>query len=181
MYNASMFLHRGNLFLVGMPGCGKSTLGRLLAKRLVKPFFDADVELERRLGVTIPVIFELEGEPGFRDREATILAELVVQNNIVLSTGGGVVLRPSNRERLKQGGTVLYLHAPPATLWERTRHSKHRPLLQAPDPFARVQELYAARDSLYREVADVVVESDREQVSRLAHRLEQQLRAAARA
>jgi shikimate kinase len=90
-------------------------------------------------------------------------------------------LRPSNRERLKQGGTVLYLHAAPATLWERTRHSKHRPLLQAPDPFARVQELYAIRDSIYREVADVVVESDREQVSRLAHRLEQQLRAAARA
>ena len=117
MYNASMHLHRGNLFLVGMPGCGKSTLGRLLARRLDKPFFDADVELERRLGVTIPVIFELEGEPGFRDREATILADLVVQNNIVLSTGGGVVLRPSNCERLKQGGTVLYLHAPPATLW----------------------------------------------------------------
>ena len=176
-----MHLHRGNLFLVGMPGCGKSTLGRLLARRLDKLFFDADVELERRLGVTIPVIFELEGEPGFRDREATILADLVVQNNIVLSTGGGVVLRPSNCERLKQGGTVLSPHAPPATLWERTRHSKHRPLLQAPDPLVRVQELYAARDSLYREVADVVVESDREQVSRLAHRLEQQLRAAARA
>ena len=181
MYNASMHLHRGNLFLVGMPGCGKSTLGRLLARRLDKLFFDADVELERRLGVTIPVIFELEGEPGFREREAAVLADLVVQNNIVLSTGGGVVLRPSNRERLKEGGTVLYLHAAPATLWERTRHSKHRPLLQAPDPLVRVQELYAARDSLYREVADVVVESDREQVSRLAHRLEQQLRAAARA
>ncbi len=181
MYNALMHLHRGNLFLVGMPGCGKSTLGRLLARRLDKAFVDADVELERRLGVTIPVIFELEGEPGFREREATILTDLVVQNNIVLSTGGGVVLRPSNRERLKEGGTVLYLHAAPATLWERTRHSKHRPLLQAPDPFARVQELYTARDSLYREVADAVVESDREQVSRLAHRLEQQLRAAARA
>jgi shikimate kinase len=176
-----MHLHRGNLFLVGMPGCGKSTLGRLIARRLDKPFLDADVELERRLGVTIPVIFELEGEPGFRDREETVLADLVSQSNIVLSTGGGVVLRPSNRERLKQGGTVLYLHAAPATLWERTRHSKHRPLLQAPDPLARVQELYAARDSLYREVADAVVESDREQVSRLAHRLEQQLRAAARA
>ena len=131
--------------------------------------------------MTIPVIFELEGEPGFREREATVLADLVVQSNIVLSTGGGVVLRPANRERLKQAGTVLYLHAAPATLWERTRHSKHRPLLQAPDPFVRVQELYAARDSLYREVADVVVDSDREQVSRLAHRLEQQLRSAARA
>jgi shikimate kinase len=174
-----MQLHRGNLFLVGMPGCGKSTLGRLLSKRLGKPFYDADVELERRLGVTIPVIFELEGEPGFRDREETVLADLVLQSNVIVSTGGGVILRPSNRERLKQGGTVLYLHATPATLWERTRHSKHRPLLQAPDPFARVQELYATRDALYREVADTVVESDREQVSRLAFRLEQQLRTAA--
>lgn len=174
-----MQLHRGNLFLVGMPGCGKSTLGRLLSKRLNKPFYDADVELERRLGVSIPVIFELEGEPGFRDREETVLADLVLQSNVIVSTGGGVILRPSNRERLKQGGTVLYLHATPATLWERTRHSKHRPLLQAPDPFARVQELYATRDALYREVADAVVESDREQVSRLAFRLEQQLRTAA--
>ncbi len=103
----------------------------------------------------------------------------MLQSNVVVSTGGGVVLRPSNRERLKQGGTVLYLHATPATLWERTRHSKHRPLLQAPDPFARVQELYTMRDALYRDVADAVVEADREQLSRLAHRLEQQLQAAA--
>ena len=176
-----MQMHRGNLFLVGMPGCGKSTLGRLLARRLDKRFYDADVELERRLGVSIPVIFELEGEHGFRDREEAVLADLVTQTNIVLSTGGGVVLRSVNRERLKDGGTVLYLHATPDTLWERTRHSKHRPLLQAPDPFARVQELYATRDALYREVADFVIESDREQVNRLAHRLEQQLRAAARA
>jgi shikimate kinase len=174
-------MHRGNLFLVGMPGCGKSTLGRLLARRLDKLFYDADVELERRLGVSIPVIFELEGEQGFRDREEAVLADLVGHTNVVLSTGGGVVLRPANRTRLKDGGTVLYLHATPDTLWERTRHSKHRPLLQAPDPFARVQELYSTRDALYRDVADFVIESDREQVNRLAHRLEQQLRAAARA
>jgi shikimate kinase len=174
-----MHLHRGNLFLVGMPGCGKSTLGRLLARRLDKLFYDADVELERRLGVSIPVIFELEGEQGFRDREEAILADLLGHSNIVLSTGGGVVLRPANRERLKDRGTVLYLHAAPDTLWERTRHSRHRPLLQAPDPYARVQELYSIRDTLYREVADFVIESDREQVNRLAHRLEQQLRTAA--
>jgi len=176
-----MHLHRGNLFLVGMPGCGKSTLGRLLARRLDKVFYDADVELERRLGVSIPVIFELEGEAGFRDREEAVLADLVAHSNVIVSTGGGVILRPENRERLKLGGTVLYLHATPETLWERTRHSKHRPLLQAPDPHARIQELYAMRDVLYREVADLVVESDREQVNRLAHRLEQQLRTAARA
>lgn len=176
-----MRLHRGNLFLVGMPGCGKSTLGRILAKRLNKTFYDADAELERRLGVAIPVIFELEGEPGFRDREETVLADLVLLENVIVATGGGVVLRPANRERLKQGGSVLYLHAAPAALWERARHGKHRPLLQTPDPFARMQELYAMRDALYRAVADTVIEAEREQVGRLAHRLEQQLRAAARA
>ncbi len=104
-YNRPMHLHRGNLFLVGMPGCGKSTLGRLLAKRLNKPFYDADVELERRLGVSIPLIFELEGEPGFRDREQAVLADLVAETNIVLSTGGGAILRPANRELLTQNGT----------------------------------------------------------------------------
>jgi shikimate kinase len=176
-----MQLHRGNLFLVGMPGCGKSTLGRLLAKRLNKPFYDADTELERRLGVSVPLIFELEGESGFRDREESVLADLTALTNIILSTGGGAILRPVNRERLAQGGTVLYLHAPPNTLWERTRRSKHRPLLQAADPLARMRELYELRDALYREVADVVVESDREQVSRLAHRLERELRTIARA
>src|SRR5881628_1503264 len=147
-----MQLHRGNLFFVGMPGSGKSTLGRLMAKRLDKPFYDADVELEQRLGVSIPVIFELEGEAGFRDREAAILTELVERANTILATGGGAVIRPANRDRLKQNGTVLYLHATPATLWERTRRSKHRPLLQAADPFARIQELYEVRDALYREV-----------------------------
>src|SRR5437660_7906640 len=116
-----MHLHRGNLFLVGMPGSGKSTLGRLLAKRLGKAFYDADAELERRLGVSIPVIFELEGEAGFRDREQAIVAEFVVHANTVLATGGGAILRPVNREILKQNGTVLYLHATPSTLWERRR------------------------------------------------------------
>ncbi|MGH8315360.1 MAG: shikimate kinase [Steroidobacterales bacterium] len=174
-------MHRGNLFLVGMPGSGKSTLGRLLAKRLGKAFYDADSELERRLGVSIPVIFELEGEAGFRDREQEIVAEYVTHTHTIFATGGGAVLREANRVSLKQSGTVLYLHATPETLWERTRRSKHRPLLQGPDPYLRLQELYAARDALYRETADFVVESDQEQVIRLAQRLEQQLRAAEQA
>jgi shikimate kinase len=176
-----MHLHRGNLFLIGMPGAGKSTLGRLLARRLDKPFYDLDTELERKLGVTIPVIFELEGEPGFRDRESAVVIEFTALPNVVLATGGGAILRPPNRIALKQNGTVLYLHATPATLWERTRRSKHRPLLQSADPLARLSELYTLRDPIYREVADVVVESDSEQAVRLAQRLEQQMRAAARA
>ena len=175
-----MHMHRGNLFLVGMPGSGKSTLGRLLAKRLDKRFYDTDAELERRLGVTIPVIFELEGEAGFREREAGILAEFTEHTNVILATGGGAILRPENREKLKRNGTVLYLHATPDTLWERTRRSKHRPLLQAPDPRARVNELYEFRDSLYRDAADFVVESDQEHVVRLAQRLERELRSDAR-
>jgi len=164
-----------------MPGSGKSTLGRLLAKRLGKQFYDTDVEIERRLGVTIPVIFELEGEAGFREREAAVVDAFVLHTNVVLATGGGVILNPINRAKLKQNGTVLYLHATPEMLWERTRHSKHRPLLRASDPRARVSELYEFRDPIYREVADFVVESDRAHVGQLAQRLEQQLRAAARA
>ncbi|MEO8674767.1 MAG: shikimate kinase [Casimicrobiaceae bacterium] len=163
-----MQLQRGNLFLVGLPGAGKSTLGRMLARRLGLVFVDADTELEARLGVTIPTIFEIEGEAAFRDREAATLADLVQRTGIVLATGGGVVIRPGNRACLKANGTVLYLHAEPSTLRERTRKSRHRPLLVAADPLARLAELYAQRDPLYREVADSVIESDRERVLRFA-------------
>jgi shikimate kinase len=171
-----MQLHRGNLFLIGLPGSGKSTLGRLLSRRLEKTFLDADVELERRLGVSVPVIFEIEGEAGFRERERVMLADLVQRTNVLLATGGGAVLNPLNREGLKQNGTVLYLHAMPQTVYERTRRGKHRPLLNTPDPLARLNELYTIRNPLYREIADIVVESDRDQVSRLAQRLELQFR-----
>jgi len=165
-------LHRGNLFLVGLPGAGKSTLGRQLARRLGKTFVDADAELERKLGVTIPTIFEIEGEESFRDREEAALAELTALSNIVLATGGGVVIRPANRERLKANGTVVYLHALPEALRARTRRSRHRPLLNTSDPAARLAELYAARDPLYREVAECVIESSRDEVARLARQLE---------
>ena len=167
-----MHLHRGNLFLVGLPGAGKSTLGRQLARRLGKTFVDADAELERKLGVTIPTIFEIEGEAVFRDREEALLADLTGLSNIVLATGGGIVIRPANRERLTANGTVVYLHAPPAALRERTRRSRHRPLLNTADPAARLVELYAARDALYREVAEAVIESDRDEIARFARQLE---------
>ena len=155
-----MHLRRGNLFLVGMPGSGKSTLGRVLARSLGKSFVDADHELERRLGVSISTIFEIEGEEIFRRREEETLARLVQRVDIVLATGGGAVLRPANRERLKTGGTVLYLHATPETTWDRTRHSKNRPLLQTADPLALARSLYEQRDGLYRETADLVIEVD---------------------
>jgi len=161
-------LHRGNLFLVGLPGAGKSTLGRQLARRLHKRFVDADVELEQRLGVSIPTIFEIEGEDGFRDREEVTIAELTLLEDIVLSTGGGAVLRAANRVRLKENGTVIYLHAEPSTLWARIRHSRNRPLLRTTDPMGRLAELYAQRDALYRETADYVVESERGEVMRVA-------------
>ena len=148
------------MFLVGMPGSGKSTLGRVLARNLGKTFVDADHELERRLGVSISTIFEIEGEEVFRTREEETLSRLVQRVDIVLATGGGAVLRAINRERLKAGGTVLYLHANPETTWERTRHNKNRPLLQTADPLGRARSLYAQRDELYRATADLVLEID---------------------
>lgn len=163
-----MQLLRDNLYLIGLPGAGKSTLGRQLARRLGLVFVDADAELERRLGVSIPTIFEIEGEAVFRDREEAMLAEIIERTGIVLGTGGGVVVRAANRERLKHNGTIVYLHADPVTLRERTRRSRDRPLLNAADPLARLQELYAQRDALYREIAHYVVESDREAIARFA-------------
>jgi shikimate kinase len=173
-YNAPMSLSRGNLFLVGLMGAGKTTLGRQLARRLDKRFIDADHELEARLGVSIPTIFELEGEEGFRDREEAMIDELTRMTNIVLATGGGAVTRPASRARLKEHGTVLYLHAEPETLWQRLRNSRHRPMLHADDPRHRLVELYQARDPLYREVADHVVESDRDAVMRFVRWLDAQ-------
>ena len=167
-----MTLHRGNLYLVGLPGAGKSTLGRQLARRLGKRFVDCDHELEARTGVPIPTIFEIEGEAAFREREVQTLGELAALDNIVLSTGGGVVLRAENRAYLKANGTVLYLHVEPGLLYERVRHARHRPLLQIGDPQTRLHQLYAERDALYREVADHVVDAVRENVLRYVRMLD---------
>ena len=176
-----MDLHRGNLYLVGLPGAGKSTLGRQLARRLDREFVDADRELERALGVTIPTIFEIEGEASFRDREEATLAQLVLRTDIVLATGGGVVIRPANRERLKANGTVVYLHAQPSTVYHRVHMSRNRPLLNTPDKLARLEELYRVRDPLYREVADLVLESDRGEIARFAAAFEAEPRDSLRA
>jgi len=139
-------------------GAGKTTVGRQLAKRLGRSFLDSDHEIVARTGVPIPTIFEIEGEEGFRRREAQTISEVTEASDIVLATGGGVVLNPDNRRRLHETGWVVYLNVPPALLYERTRHDRNRPLLNVPDPMARLEELYAARDPLYREIAHIVVD-----------------------
>jgi shikimate kinase len=150
-----------NIYLVGLMGAGKTTVGRQLAKRLGRIFYDSDHEIEARTGVRIPTIFEIEGEEGFRRREAQTIAELTGERNIVLATGGGVVLNPENRRNLRQSGWVVYLNVPPRLLYERTRHDRNRPLLKVPDPLAKLEELHSARDPLYREVAHLVVDGSR--------------------
>ena len=150
-----------NIFLVGLMGAGKSTVGRILARRLGKRFVDTDHEIEKRNGVTIPVIFEIEGEDGFRRREQEVLADLAQEKDLVLSTGGGIVLKPENREVLRNHGFVVYLNARPELLAERTKHDRTRPLLNVEDPLTRLRELFAVRDPLYREVAHAVVETGR--------------------
>jgi shikimate kinase len=165
-----------NVFLVGMMGAGKTTAGRLIARRLKRAFLDSDQEIERRCGVKVPVIFEIEGEAGFRAREAAVIAELTALADVVLATGGGAVLADANRRHLAARGTVIYLHAPPAALFERVRQDRNRPLLATPDPQARLQELYGVRDPLYREIADIVVDTGRQSVQTLARQLLARLR-----
>lgn len=156
-------------------GAGKTTVGRTVARRLNYPFFDSDHELEARCGVRIPIIFEHEGEDGFREREADVIDTLTQQTGIVLATGGGAVLRPDNRAFLKERGTVVYLRASPHDLWLRTRHDRNRPLLQTEDPKGRLETLYAQRDPLYREVADFIIETGKPSVAQLASMVLMQL------
>ena len=158
----------GSLILVGMMGAGKTTVGRLLARRLKRRFFDSDEEIERRCGVRIPVIFDIEGEAGFRARETQVIAELCAMDNAVLATGGGAVLAEENRRIFVARGTVVYLHARPPYLWHRVRHDRNRPLLATANPQTKLEELYAERDPLYREVADLVIDTGKQSVQTLA-------------
>lgn len=158
-----------NIFLVGLMGAGKTTVGRALAKKLNKRFIDSDHEIEARTGASIPLIFEIEGEASFRQREAEVIRDLTAQSDIVLATGGGAILRPENRECLKTRGTVIYLRASVNSILQRTSHDKNRPLLQTADPRRRIEELAREREPYYREVADIIVETGRPNVQSLIH------------
>ncbi|MEW6646819.1 MAG: shikimate kinase AroK [Pseudomonadota bacterium] len=149
-----------NLFLVGPMGAGKTTIGRQLANVLQREFKDSDHEIVRRTGASIPLIFDIEGEDGFRKRERDVIADLTQENNLVLATGGGAVLHADNRQHLRERGVVIYLFASIDQLLKRTARDRNRPLLQTADPRAKLEELMSVRDPLYREVADMVLYTD---------------------
>ena len=165
----------GSLFLTGPMGAGKSTIGRQLSKQLKMAFHDSDHEIEQRTGVDIPLIFELEGEAGFRRRETAVIDELTRLPDIILATGGGAILDPVNRQNLGSRGRVIYLHASVDQQLKRTGKDRNRPLLQTADPRATLEELMAVRDPLYREIADLVVDTDGKRVRDVVRQIIQQL------
>jgi len=154
-----------NIFLIGLMGSGKTTIGQMLAKRIGMPFLDSDHELEQRTGVSIATIFEIEGEAAFRVREAALIDELTQRDGIVLGTGGGCVLNADTRTALKSRGTTVYLHSSPETSYERVRRNRDRPLLLVSDPLGRLRQLYETRHPLYQEASHLTVESYRDRPS----------------
>ena len=163
------------VFLVGPMGAGKSTIGKYLARHLGLEFVDSDTEIEERTGADIPWIFDVEGEEGFRDREQQVVEELTARDNIVLATGGGVVLRPENRRVLAARGFVIYLYATVDEQVRRTRRDRRRPLLQKGDPEEVLRRLMSIRDPLYREIADHIIETDGCSPRTVAQRLVREL------
>ena len=164
-----------NIYLNGLMGAGKSTVGKMLAKRLGKTFYDSDHEIEKRCGVKIPTIFEMEGEEGFRKRESLVIKDLTKLEDVVLATGGGSVLLPENRQCLHENGFVIYLRANPHELWIRTRNDKGRPLLNTADPQKKFRELYEIRDPLYLSIAHQTNETGKPNVNQLTNKLVMQL------
>ena len=163
------------LALVGMPGCGKSTVGRQLARQLGWRFADSDHEIEQRIGCSIRAYFEQHGEAAFRDLEQGVIGQLCQQTSLVLATGGGAVLREVNRIALKGHCQVVYLRSAPEELFRRLRHDTQRPLLQVKDPLRRLRDLYRERDALYRDAADYVIETGRPSVPTLVNMILMQL------
>lgn len=170
---------RSNIFLVGMMGAGKTTLGRSLALRLRMRFVDTDRVMIERTGVPVATIFEIEGEDGFRKRESMVLAEVAAEDSQVVATGGGSVLAQENREVMRRHGTVIYLRAQVDALWERTRHDTARPLLRTPDPRATLASLLEKRDPLYREAAHIIVDTGAQSAATLVNRVLATLRRSA--
>lgn len=155
--------------LVGLPGSGKSSVGRQLARRLKRPFFDSDQVIEQQLGCSIREFFEREGEDRFRDIEELVIDQLTQNRAGVVSTGGGVILRPANRQNLRERSQVVYLNSSPEELFKRLRHDLSRPLLQVADPLSRLRDLHAVRDPLYRETAHLIIETGRPSVATLVN------------
>lgn len=166
--------------LVGMPGSGKSTVGRQLARRLKLDFVDSDHLIEERLGCTIRAYFEREGEEAFRDVEQAVIDELTRRDGLVLSTGGGSVLRPANRQHLHARCQVVYLRSSPEEVFRRVRHDRNRPLLQVDDPMQILRDLYQVRDPLYRQAAHFVIDTGRPSVATLVNMIIMQLELAGR-
>ena len=165
-------MSKNNIFFIGLMGAGKTTIGKQLAKQLGKVFYDTDHEIEKRTGVKIPVIFDLEGEDGFRKREAAVIEELTALDNIVLATGGGVVVAQENRECLKNNGYVIYLRANANDLWHRMRHDKQRPLLQNVDIRAKLEQLYIERHPLYTQTASLIVDTGSQPAAMILSQIE---------
>ncbi len=165
-----------NIFLVGPMGSGKTAVGKSLARLLDYPFFDSDHEIERRSGAGIPLIFEREGEAGFRRREREVIADLARQERSVIATGGGAILDPHNRADLASRGWVVYLEASVAQQAERAGRTRHRPLLHGTDPLVRLEELMRVREPLYREIADLCISTDQRRVAAVAERIAEEYR-----
>jgi len=168
-------MHKESIFLVGPMGAGKSTVGRVLAERLQYEFIDSDHVIEERTGASIPMIFDIEGESGFRDREESVLDDLTQRSQIILATGGGVVEREENRKHLRSRGFVVYLKSPVESLIQRTKHDRNRPLLQNANPAKVLRELMIKREPWYIEMADLVVETQQVPVHRVVKQIMDQL------
>ena len=163
-----------NIYLIGLMGAGKSTAGRLIAQTMGREFYDSDDEIVKRTGASIPTIFEIEGEAGFREREQRMIAELCAKKSVILGTGGGAILREANREALKNTGWVVYLSTSPERLINRTRYDKNRPLLQTANPLSVLTQLYEVRHPIYQDLADIVITTGAGHVTHVvAHIIEQ--------
>ena len=167
--------HPQNVFLIGPMGAGKSAVGRQLARLLHLDFMDSDEEIESRTGVDIPFIFEKEGEEGFRKREAKVIDDLTQRDGVVLATGGGAIVEPQNRSHLGARGFVIYLHTTVDQQLARTRKGRDRPLLDNDDPRAVLEALMAAREPMYREIADLTIETDGRKVRAVANEILERL------